>query len=288
MTPNPSAGRGVVITGASSGIGRAIAFALAEAGYQVFAGVRTYGDGDAVRAAANGDLTPVIIEVTDPESIAAAAGEIDRMVGSTGLAGLINNAGTEVNGPIEVIPVADLRRLYEVNVFGQVAVTQAFLPLLRTGAGRILNVGSVVDRMSLPFWAPVGSSKWALAAITDALRLELHPWGIQVVLIEPAAINTRAFDMVEVDVEQLIHRMRPTDRARYADAYRTAITRLVEMGRTGSDPDVVARVVVRALTARRPRTRYLAGKGSRLLAALAWSTPDRLLDRIRLRIFGPR
>src|SRR5262249_43288424 len=155
-------------------------------------------------------------------------------VGPAGLAGLVNNAGIEVNGPVEVVPVSELRRLYEVNVFGQVAVTQAFLPLLRAGTGRIVNIRSVVDRLSLPFWAPVGSPKWATASLTESLRLELRPWGIHVILIEPAATNTPAFDKVEAHTQRLIRQMSAPERAGYAQAYRAAITRLVAMGRHGS------------------------------------------------------
>jgi NAD(P)-dependent dehydrogenase (short-subunit alcohol dehydrogenase family) len=180
----------VVITGASTGIGAACALALDKLGYRVFAGVRHPADGERLQQQAGPRLMPIRLDVTDAASISAASHTVAAMVGERGLAGLVNNAGIGVAGPIELLPLADWRRQFEVNVFGLIAVTQTFLPLIRTGRGRIINMGSIAGRASMPFMAPYAASKHALEAITDALRLELQPWGIRVALIAPGAIAT--------------------------------------------------------------------------------------------------
>lgn len=278
---------GIVITGASSGMGRSTALALAAAGYRTFAGVRRASDGQAlVEADVTGRLTPVIIDVADPDSIAAAAIEVGDAVGPAGLAGLVNNAGIGVTGPTEAVAVDDVRRLYEVNVFGQVAVTQAFLPLLRAGAGRIVNIGSIGDRLSLPFGAALASSKWAFASITESLRMELRPWGIHVVLVEPASIYTETVDKTQADAARVLAEMSPANRERYGPAYQEMIERFLAGEREGSSPDVVADVIEKIFAARRPRTRYLVGKDSWRLAFVARWMPDRVFDLIRIRLFG--
>jgi len=276
----------VVITGASTGIGRATALALARSGYHVFAGVRRQADGAALQAQAAGQLTPVLLDVTDQTSITAAVQQITAAVGEQGIAGLVNNAGIAMTWPMEAIPLDDLRRLYEVNVFGQVAVIQAFLPLLRQGHGRLINLGSIGDRLTMPFGAPLTSSKWAFASITEGLRMELRPWGIHVVLIEPGSIHTEAVDKVESDAARVLEQMSGPNRARYADAYRSMTRQTVDRSRHGSSPDGVGETVLRALTARRPRTRYLVGKEVMVLAFLARWAPDRVFDRIKVKIFG--
>ena len=276
----------VVITGASSGIGRATALALAAAGHRVFAGVRRTVDGKSLRASAGGELTPVIIDVTDPTTIENAAREVTAAVGSDGITGLIDNAGIGTLWPIEVMPLAELRHVYEVNVFGQIAVIQAFLPLLRLGVGRIINIGSIGDRLMLPFAGPLNSSKQAFAAITEALRLELRSSGIRVVLIEPAFIHTEAVDKVAADADRVLDALEGGAGARYVVPYRTMTRRGLALERNGSSADVVAQTVLRALSTRRPRSRYLAGKGARRLAFFARWMPDPLFDPLRLKVLG--
>lgn len=278
-----------MVTGTSSGIGRACALRLAAHGYCVFAGVRRRQDGHALvqeASRSDGQLVPVLIDVTDETSIGAAVAEVTGSVGDYGIAALVNNAGIGMTWPMEAIPLDDLRRIYEVNVFGQVAVTQAFLPLLRAGAGRIVNIGSIGDRLSLPFGAPLASSKWALASITESLRMELRPWGIHVVLIEPASIHTDAVTKVEEDARRVMSKMSLAHLELYSDAYQAMTDRALARERSGSDPDVVARAVLRALGKKRPRTRYVVGKDGRLLAFLAGWAPDRLFDAMRIRLFG--
>lgn len=276
----------VVVTGAASGIGRATAQVLAESGWHVFAGVRRATDGAGLRAAVRGRLTPLIVDVTDAAAVKEAAEAVRRVVGSGGIAGLVNNAGIGVTGPMGAVPLNALRRQYEVNLFGQVAVTQAFLSLLRAGRGRLINIGSIGDRLTLPYGGPLTSSKWAFASITEALRLELRPWGIHVVLLEPASIHTAAVSKVEADAERVMARLSDQDRARYEDAYRSMTRRMLARERHGSSPELVAHTVLRALTAPHPRTRYLVGQDAHLLAFLARWAPDRLFDHIRLRLFG--
>src|SRR5215475_8847089 len=180
----------VVITGASTGIGAACARFLADRGFQVFAGVRNRQAGEALTTGRTARLTPIYLDVTEERSIQEAAELITRRVGDVGLAGLVNNAGIAIGSPLEVIPIDLLRRQFEVNVFGQIAVTQAFLPLLRKGHGRIVNMGSIAGRATIPLMGPYSASKFALEALTNALRLELQPWGIPVSVIEPGATAT--------------------------------------------------------------------------------------------------
>jgi NAD(P)-dependent dehydrogenase (short-subunit alcohol dehydrogenase family) len=275
----------VVITGTSSGIGRAAAVALTDAGYHVFAGVRTEQAGKALLAKARGPLTPLILDVTDSDSVSAAAKEVARAAGDRGLAGLVNNAGIGISWPMEHVPREELRRQYDVNVFGQVDVIQAFLPLLRAAAGRIVNIGSIADRLSLPFCGPLFSSKWAFASITETLRLELRPWGIHVVLVEPASIHTEAVEKFQRDSAQVLSRFHKTAMEHYGDAYRTVTQQAVAREKAGSDPGVVADTILKALTSRRPKTRYLVGKDSKPLAMLARWAPDRAFDRLRMQMF---
>jgi NAD(P)-dependent dehydrogenase (short-subunit alcohol dehydrogenase family) len=273
-TQRPPDRGAVVITGASTGIGRATAIALAAAGYRVFAGVRRAADGESLRARAPGQLTPVIIDVTDAISIEAAAQDVAAAVGSNGLAGLVDNAGIGSLWPMEIVPLEELRHQFEVNVFGQVAVIQAFLPLLRLGAGRMINIGSIGDRLMLPFAGPLNSSKQAFAAITEAFRMELRSSGIRVVLIEPASIHTEAVAKVEADADRVLRASEGTSGARYFVPYRTMTRRGLARERDGSSPEVVAAAVLRALAARRPRSRYLVGKDARRFAFFARWMPD--------------
>ena len=276
----------VVMTGASSGIGEASALLLARAGFHVFAGVRREEDARALAGRATGRLTPLLLDITDSTQIRSAAETVAELVGDRGLAGLVNNAGVGVAWPLEVVPLDEFRRQFEVNVFGHLAVTQAFLPLLRAATGRIVNVGSVGGRITMPFGGTLSAPRHAFVAVNDALRMELSPWGIHVVLIEGGSIATRAVDKLETSAEAVLRQLSAVNRARYADAYRTAVARAVARTRAGSPPEVVARAVLRALTEHTPKTRYPVGADTRLLLTLAAILPDRLLDRVRLRSFG--
>ncbi len=274
-----------LVTGASSGIGRATALLLARSGFRVFAGVRRAEDGESLRNEAP-SLVAVSIDVTSPGSIRAAAERVAGEVGDAGLAGLVNNAGVGIAAPVETLPLDDLRRLFEVNVFGQVAVTQAFLPLVRRARGRIVNIGSIGDRLSIPFGGALCASKAAVAALNDSLRMELADSGVRVCLVEPASIATAAVDKLEEECERSIAALSPEGARLYADPLRRFLRRAGENERKGSPPEVVARAVLEALTSPSPRTRRLVGADSTLLATLARWVPDPLLDRIRRRVFG--
>jgi NAD(P)-dependent dehydrogenase (short-subunit alcohol dehydrogenase family) len=275
----------VVVTGASSGIGQACALKLDRAGYQVFATVRKEKDAESLRQAASEYLTPIFMDVTDEASIAAATNTVAQAVGEAGLAGLVNNAGVGVPGPIEYIAADDLRRQFEINVFGQVRVTQTFLPLIRQAQGRIINIGSVGGKITMPFGGALCASKYAVEAINDALRLELYPWGIHVILIAPASIITPAVDHLVSDSEAVIQHFSPEGRQLYEQTFKNFVKTAVAREKKGSPPEVVAQTVLKALTAKTPKTRYPAGADARTLTLLPQILPTRWLDKIRFKLF---
>jgi NAD(P)-dependent dehydrogenase (short-subunit alcohol dehydrogenase family) len=276
--------RHVLVTGASSGIGRATALHLAAGGHHVYAGVRKHADGPVPKQGTAGEITPVLLDVTDDAQIAAAADAIAAHVAGTGLAGLVNNAGIGVFGPLEILPVAQFRRLMEVNVTAQLAVTQAFLPMLRKARGRIIMIGSIGARFTPPFVGPLAASKSALATMGAALRQELAPWDIRVVLIEPASIRSEAVDKLHSDAAHLMSQTQPAQRALYQEAFYRLVDTFGARHQHGSPPEVVANAVARALTTSQPRARYLVGKNSRQMAILAAALPTPVLDRLRRKL----
>lgn len=205
---------------------------------------------------------------------------------SGGLDALVNNAGIGLTGPIEYVPLPVLRHQFEVNVFGQIAVTQAFLPLLRRARGRIVNMGSVGSHITIPFGGVLSATKSAFRSLDDAMRMELHRFGIHVSMIEPASINTPAVDKTLGHVDAAIAEMPPEGIERYGAMMREFTRRAVERERGSSSPDGVAAAVLQALTDERPRARYVVGKDATLLTFMPWLLPDGLLDRIRYRLFG--
>jgi NAD(P)-dependent dehydrogenase (short-subunit alcohol dehydrogenase family) len=269
----------VVITGASTGIGEVSATHLSGLGFRVFAGVRK--PEDAERARESG-LEPLTLDVTDADSIRSAV----EQVGDTPLAGLVNNAGIAVAGPLEFIPVEEFRRQLDVNVVGQVAVTQAFLPALRKTRGRIVNMGSIGGRVALPLLSPYAASKFALEAITDSLRRELRPFGVQVSIIEPAAIATPIWDKSRQANEELAKDAPPEAEQLYGKLIDRVRAETAELARTGLPPIEVAKAVEHALTAEKPKTRYLVGRAAKGRAAAAALLPDRAFDRLIARALG--
>jgi NAD(P)-dependent dehydrogenase (short-subunit alcohol dehydrogenase family) len=276
----------IVITGASTGIGHASAIHLSRTGFLVFAGVRKPSDAERLTKEGGDRIVPVAIDVTDDASIRAALQTVRARLDGRGLDGLVNNAGLGIAGPIEHVTREVLWHQFEVNVFGQIAVTQAFLPLIRQARGRIVNMGSVGSHISMPFGGVLCATKSAFRSLNDALRLELHPFGIHVSMIEPAAIHTPATEKMLGDVDAVIDALPPEGKARYADMLREFIRRAYEREQAGSPPEVVAEAVLHALTAEHPRARYPVGKHSRLLVNMPRFLPDGLLDRIRYRLFG--
>ena len=271
----------VVVTGASKGIGAAIVRRLVGDGFRVVAGVRRTEDAAQLRGQLGERVLPALLDITDPDAVAAAAELVTGEVGGRGLAGLVNNAGIAVAAPLEFLPPAELRRQLEVNVVGQHAVTQALVPLLRRGRGRIVNLGSIGDRIVAPMTGPYHVSKFALRALSDTLRLELSRWGIQVVLVEPGAVATPIWETSIAAAERLQQTLPPNVEQLYGRAIAAARTSTLRNAARGVPPDQVATVVARALTVRRPRTRYLVGTDARIAAIVA-RLPDRLRDRLVL------
>jgi len=271
-----------MVTGTSSGIGRATVLELTRLGFKIFASVRKANDAEALAKIAPG-VTPLIFDVADEQSVAVAAERIEAMVGDAGLYGLVNNAGVGTFGPVEGIPLGEWRRQMEINVIGQVAVIQAFLPLLRKARGRIVNIGSIGGRTTIPFGGALCASKHAVEAINDALRMELKQWGISVSLVAPGSIHTNAADRMVADGEAMMKQMRPDRLSLYEQRFRHMLNTMSKDEMSGSSPEVVAKVVARALTDLRPKTRYPAGKRSVFLAVMASILPTRVFDSIKLR-----
>jgi len=261
----------VVITGASSGIGAACARHLAAAGHDVLTAARS--DEDLERARASG-WTPLRIDVTDDASIAVAAREAGAVDG------LVNNAGISVAAPLEFLPIDDLRRQFEVNVIGQVAVTQAFLPALRGSKGRIVFMGSIAGRVALPLLGAYAASKFALEAISDSLRRELRAHGVHVAIVRPGAVATPIWDKSIDEANRRRAAMPPEAEGTYGKLLALVESGAREAAARGIDPVEVAKAVEHALTAARPRTRYLVGSDARQRAAVARVLPDRAMDAL--------
>jgi NAD(P)-dependent dehydrogenase (short-subunit alcohol dehydrogenase family) len=274
-----------LVTGASTGIGRATADLLAERGFAVLGSVRT--DADAAALSSENHITPVRFDVTSEDEIRRGASEVADLVGSQGLGGLVNNAGVAVSGPLEFVSIAEIRRQLEVNLVGAIAVTQAFLPLVRRARGRLVNVSSISGRVAVPLLGPYAMSKWALEAASDALRRELSPFGIHVSVVEPGAIKTPIWKKGTDTAEERTAKMPPGVKELYGERMEWLQERAREMGETAAPAEAVARAIHHALTAARPRTRYLVGRDAKLLARLAWLLPDRTLDALLARRIRP-
>jgi NAD(P)-dependent dehydrogenase (short-subunit alcohol dehydrogenase family) len=272
--------RAVLVTGASTGIGRATALELARCGFHVFAGVRRPVDGESVQTEAAGELEPLIIDVTDGEAIAAAAVEIEGHTGGAGLSGLVNNAGVAYAGPLEFVPLDDVRRQLEVNLIGQLAVIRAMLPQLRTARGRIVNVTSIGGLVATPFYGPYCTSKFGLEAVSDCLRGELRPWGIRTVAIEPGSVATEIWNRGQEIADELRGRMEPEAEGLYGRAIDRISQISAETGARGIPPEEVARTIHKALTVNRPRARYTVGRDALAMKAASRLLPDRVWDAL--------
>ena len=248
--------------------------------------MRKAEDADKLQSEGGADLTPVIMDVTDRTSITAAAEQVSSQLHGRGLDGLVNVAGIGMVRPVEYVTLGDLQEIFDVNVFGQIAVTQALLPLLRKVRGRIVNISSVGAHIAIPFGGLLNASKSAFGTFSDTLRLELHPFGIRVCIVEPGAIKTPAVEKTLGNVEAVVRNLPASGAAQYGEMLRRFAGRAYAREMNGSPPQVVARAVHHALTARRPRTRYQVGKHANLLVTLPKILPDWLLDAILLRILG--
>jgi NAD(P)-dependent dehydrogenase (short-subunit alcohol dehydrogenase family) len=263
----------VLVTGASTGIGEATARRLKRAGWDVFAAARK--DSDLERLKTEG-LTPVKLDVTDAESIAAAKAE----VGERALHGLVNNAGVAVSGPMEFLPLDELRHQLEVNLVGQVAVIQAFMPNIREAKGRIVNVSSIGGKIALPLVGPYAASKFGLEAVSDSLRRELRPWGIHVSLIEPGAVVTPIWDRGRETADRLEGEMGEEARSRYGKLAGKIRSETEKIPERGIPPDEVAKAIERALTAARPKLRYVVGRDAKMRLRIKALAGDRRFDAL--------
>ncbi len=265
--------KSVLVTGASSGIGLASAVRLAQAGWRVHGGVRTEADASSLR---EHGVEPIQLDVTDATQIGAAADAVGHE-----LHGLVDNAGIAIAAPLELVPLDELRRQLEVNVVGQVAVLQVVLPALRRARGRVVLMGSIGGRSALPFLGPYAASKHALEAFADVLRVELAPWGIFVSIVEPASVRTAIWTKGAEHADDMRAGVPKEAAALYAE--RIERFRAVALKRgPGIDADVVANTVEHALTASRPKARYLVGRDAHLRAWIE-RLPTRLRDRVLAR-----
>jgi NAD(P)-dependent dehydrogenase (short-subunit alcohol dehydrogenase family) len=270
----------VLVTGASTGIGEATVLHLKELGFEAVGAVRKEEDAERLRSRG---VRTVKLDVADAASIAAARRELD----DGPLAGLVNNAGIAVAGPLEFMPLDQLRLQLEVNVVGQVAVIQQFLPALRAGGGRIVNVSSIGGRFALPLVSPYNASKFALEGISDSLRRELHGQGVDVIVIEPGGVKTPIWSKSNDAADELQQQMPPEAERLYGKMIEGVRRATIEIAQEkGIEPREVGEVIGRALTAKRPRTRYLVGSDAKIRGPLSRVLPDRLMDRAVARQLG--
>jgi len=267
----------VVVTGASTGIGAASARELARRGFHVIAGVRRDRDADALRA---DGIEPVILDITQPDHIARLAARLDDDSQAGALRALVNNAAIQINAPIETLPLSEWRRQFEVNLFGHIAVTQALLPALLRHSGRVINISSVGGRIAMATYGPYAATKFALEAVSDSLRRELAPLGVGVVVVEPGAVRTQMSDRVIAATNQVAAAMSPQQRDRYGRLIQASNAQSAAHTPHGTPADDAARVIAKAVTARKPRTRYTIGRDAALITRLTRLLPDRILDRI--------
>ena len=271
----------ILVTGASTGIGYSISALLASEGYTVFAGVRNAADSE--RLGAIPGVAPLQLDVTDAEQIRDAA----HTVHQTGakLRGVVNNAGIAVPGPLEFLPVDELRRQFEVNFFGAVGVTQAFLPMLRASQGRIVFISSISGQIASAFVGAYSSSKFALEAAADVLRMEMRGSGVRISVVQPGNVDTPIWNKGRGQKDSLLARA-PHVREYYGK-HLDALTSLSEsQKRSGIDPVVVARVVLHALTAKKPRARYAVGAPAAWMRRIFTALPEHVRDRTLMRRMG--
>lgn len=270
----------IMVTGASTGIGLATVERLAAQGHQVFAGVRKQADADALKQRVPGRLVPVIVDVTDQSQVTAAAAIVEEHVRGTGLHGLVNNAGIATGGPLEHLSLERLREQLEVNVVGQLAISQAMLPLIRRANGRLVFVGSASGRVASPMLGAYVTSKFALEGLTETLRMELRPWDLKVVLIEPGPVKTPIWDKANNQADELEAEFPDEVKEQYA-VHIGAVRRLIKrQERFAVKPKKVAKAIEKGLFAPNPHSRYLVGMDAKGAGAMARLLPDRAREAI--------
>jgi NAD(P)-dependent dehydrogenase (short-subunit alcohol dehydrogenase family) len=281
-----------LISGASTGIGRATALRLAAGGWTVLAGVRAQDAGDRLleEAGAAGRLIPLVVDVTNAEQVAAAAERVREQAAAAGVSArggldaLVNNAGIGIGGPLELVSAEDLRRQFDVNVFAQVAVTQAMLPALRAARGRIVFVSSIGGRVAMAFTAPYAASKHAIEAFGDALRVELRTSGVRVALVEPGSVATPIWDKSRAEADGVV--IPPELQDVYGNIPAAMDKVLEDTARRGVPPEQVAETIERALTSPRMKARYVVGRDAKAMLIARRLLPDLVFDRVARRALG--
>ncbi len=282
--PRSSASDLVVVTGASTGIGAATARELARRGFHVIAGVRRDSDADALRSER---IEPHTLDITVEADVAAVAERVTREHGHRRLRALVNNAGIAVNAPVEALPLTEWRRQFDVNLFGHIAMTQALLPDLLESSGTVVNISSVGGRVAMATYGAYAGSKFALEAVSDALRREVGHLGVKVVVIEPGAVTTEMSGRGVATADRLAAAMTPAQHERYDALIGAITTQAGTFARDGVPATKAAQVIADAITAPRPRTRYTVGRDAAVIVRLARLAPDRLLDRMLRRNLRP-
>lgn len=281
MNSNRIAEQGaVVITGASTGIGQATALALDKAGFRVFAGVRKQSDADSLKQISSSRLTPIILDVLDHAAIGEAARVVAETVGTDGLAGLVNNAGISTACPIEFFPMDLALEQLNVNLIGQIAVMQAFLPLIRKGNGRIVNIGSIGGIQPIPSLGLYDASKAGIHALTDVLRMELSGWGIPVILVIPGNIATPIWKKSGDATKKLLESLPKLAGELYGPMMDNIASSVEKMAGKGLPPETAANAVLKALTVKKPRTRYIVGLDAVLQVMMSKFLGNRIRDAL--------
>jgi NAD(P)-dependent dehydrogenase (short-subunit alcohol dehydrogenase family) len=281
----------IVVTGASTGIGAATVKELAHRGFHVLAGVRREADADALRGLGIQGIEPRILDITVESDITSIAERVAHDPQRRPLRALVNNAGISINAPVETLPIAQWRQQFEVNLFGHIAMTQALLPALLNSSGTVVNISSVGGKVVLPTYGAYAGSKFALEAVSDALRREVGAAGIRVVVVEPGAVKTEIAERGIATSEGLMADMTAAQLARYGDVMDAITAQARSFNETGVSAETAATVIAKAVTASRPRTRYTIGRDAAILLRISRFVSDRALDRIvrlNLRQFAPK
>ena len=267
----------IVVTGTSTGIGNATAKELANRGFYVLAGVRRDRDAAAVRGK---NIEPVMLDITDEAHIANLAKRIKEDPEKRPLRALVNNAAIEINAPLEVLHLSEWRRQFEVNVFGQVAMTQALLPALFQSRGTIVNISSIGGKAAMAGYGPYASTKFALEGLSDSLRRELEPYGVNVIVIEPGGVVSPMSAQVRVKAEKITSEMTPEHRSRYGGLMHAMVSLAESYIKNAVPAEKAGRIIADTITSKRPRTRYTIGRDAAMVRFLNWILPDRTLDKL--------
>jgi NAD(P)-dependent dehydrogenase (short-subunit alcohol dehydrogenase family) len=270
----------IVVTGASTGMGAATVKELARKGFHVLAGVRHEADAEALRGLGIEGIEPCILDITVESDVAAIADRVASDPMHRPLRALVNNAGVAINAPVETLPMDEWRRQFEVNLFGHIAMTQALLPALLNNSGTVVNISSVGGKFALPTYGAYAGSKFALEAVSDALRREVSDVGIKVVVVEPGAVKTEMAERGIATAQGLEANMTSAQRERYADITAAVAGQARSFNVTGVSAEHAATVIAKAATASHPRTRYTIGRDAAILVRITRVVSDRLLDRI--------